>query len=102
MQDGSSKAIALTYKSSDLSRYSSNANPCNTIVRSRLNRIHTRLGIVEKLTYPELPPRVEYHLTPFGQEFAEILDQIEALQQKFKMDSDRSTENLKPPSHQSP
>ncbi|WP_228014615.1 winged helix-turn-helix transcriptional regulator [Fortiea sp. LEGE XX443] len=65
-----------------------------------LNQCLARLvqfGIVEKLTYPELPPRVEYHLTPFGQEFAEILDQIESLQQKFKMNSHRSTENFKPP-----
>jgi DNA-binding HxlR family transcriptional regulator len=53
-----------------------------------LNECLTRLvqfGIVEKLTYPELPPRVEYHLTPFGQEFAEILDRIEALRHKFKI-----------------
>jgi DNA-binding HxlR family transcriptional regulator len=60
-----------------------------------LNECLTRLvqfGVVEKLTYSELPPRVEYHLTSFGQEFAEILDQIEALQRKFKMGSDRSTE----------
>jgi DNA-binding HxlR family transcriptional regulator len=68
-----------------------------------LNECLTRLvqfGIVEKLIYPELPPHVEYHLTPFGQEFVEILDQIEALRHKFKMDSDRSADNLKTPSHQ--
>lgn len=67
-----------------------------------LNQCLTRLvqfGIVEKLTYPEVPPRVEYHLTGFGQEFAEILNLIEALRHKFKMDSDRSTDNLKTPSH---
>jgi DNA-binding HxlR family transcriptional regulator len=52
-----------------------------------LNECLTRLvkfGIVEKLTYSEIPPRVEYQLTPFGQEFAEILDRIEALRHKFK------------------
>jgi DNA-binding HxlR family transcriptional regulator len=68
-----------------------------------LNECLTRLvqfGIIEKLIYPELPPHVEYHLTPFGQEFTEILDRIEALQHKFKMDSGHSTENLKTPSHQ--
>lgn len=42
-----------------------------------------QFGIVEKLSYPEVPPRVEYRLTPFGQEFVEILDRIEALQDKF-------------------
>ncbi|MCU0569299.1 MAG: winged helix-turn-helix transcriptional regulator [Oculatellaceae cyanobacterium Prado106] len=56
-----------------------------------------QFGIVEKLTYPELPPHVEYRLTPFGQEFAEILDQIEFLQQQFKMNGDRAIENLKLP-----
>jgi DNA-binding HxlR family transcriptional regulator len=64
-----------------------------------LNECLTRLlqfGIVEKLVYPELPPRVEYSLTPFGQEFADILDRISALQQKMKVDSDCSTRNLKP------
>lgn len=48
----------------------------------------TQSGIIEKQSYPEIPPRVEYHLTPFGQEFAAILDQIGTLQHKFKMDSD--------------
>jgi DNA-binding HxlR family transcriptional regulator len=64
-----------------------------------LNECLTRLlqfGIIEKLVYPELPPRVEYSLTPFGQEFADILDRISALQQKMKVDSDCSTRNLKP------
>jgi DNA-binding HxlR family transcriptional regulator len=45
--------------------------------------------------YPELPPRVEYSLTPFGQEFVEILDRIAVLQQKIKVDGDRSARNLK-------
>jgi DNA-binding HxlR family transcriptional regulator len=51
-----------------------------------LNECLTRLikfGIIEKLSYPEILPRVEYHLTLFGQEFAEILDRIEALQRKL-------------------
>lgn len=58
-----------------------------------LNECLTRLiqfGIVEKLSYPEIPPRVEYRLTLFGQEFAEILDRIEALRHKFSMDSDHN------------
>lgn len=67
-----------------------------------LNECLTRLaqfGIVEKLSYPEVPPRVEYHLTPFGQEFAEILDQIETLQHKFRIDKNHPTNDLKTPSH---
>jgi DNA-binding HxlR family transcriptional regulator len=47
----------------------------------------TQFGIIEKHNYPEIPPRVEYCLTPFGQEFAAILDQIEALHHRFRIDN---------------
>jgi DNA-binding HxlR family transcriptional regulator len=57
----------------------------------------TQFGIIEKQSYPEIPPRVEYRLTPFGQEFAVILDQIEALQHKFKVDSNCLISESKPP-----
>jgi DNA-binding HxlR family transcriptional regulator len=88
----------LTQIRSGINRPSALVKTKKGLTTKVLNECLTRLvqfGIVEKLTYPELPPRVEYHLTPFGQEFAEILDRMEALQNKFKMDSDRSTENLK-------
>lgn len=57
----------------------------------------TQFGIIEKQSYPEIPPRVEYRLTPFGQEFAAILDQIEALQHKFRINTDRSISEPKTP-----
>jgi len=38
-------------------------------------------GIVEKLAYPEIPPRVEYTLTEFGQRFVRILDMIDELEE---------------------
>ena len=38
-------------------------------------------GIVEKLAYPEIPPRVEYVLTDFGARFVEILDLIDDLEE---------------------
>jgi DNA-binding HxlR family transcriptional regulator len=37
-------------------------------------------GIVEKVAYPEIPPRVEYKLTTFGSRFVEILDIIDDLE----------------------
>lgn len=37
-------------------------------------------GILVKQSFPEVPPRVEYNLTDFGERFAAILDQIEKLQ----------------------
>ncbi len=33
-------------------------------------------GFVKRVAYPEIPPRVEYSLTPMGREAAEILRQL--------------------------
>ena len=40
----------------------------------------TRAGIFERVQYPEIPPRVEYRLTAFGQKFLRLLDEVEKLQ----------------------
>ena len=37
-------------------------------------------GILEKLTYSEIPPKVEYEVTDFGQNFIKVLDDIKKLQ----------------------
>ena len=37
-------------------------------------------GIVERTEFNEIPPRVEYKITPFGEKFLAILDEIEKLQ----------------------
>jgi DNA-binding HxlR family transcriptional regulator len=47
------------------------------------------LGILNRVVYPEIPPRVEYHLTEFGLHFLPILDSIAALQR----DLNHSVEN---------
>ena len=52
------------------------------VLNERLARM-VHFGILEKLSYPEVPPRVEYQLTPFGQEFLEVLDRVEDLHCKF-------------------
>jgi DNA-binding HxlR family transcriptional regulator len=40
-------------------------------------------GILEKFSYPEIPPRVEYKLTDFGQRFITILDAVVELQRQI-------------------
>ena len=40
-------------------------------------------GILERLSFNELPPRVEYHVTEFGRKFLTITEAIEQLQRKI-------------------
>ncbi len=42
-----------------------------------------RFGILDKHAYPEMPPRVEYRLTAFGDRFCGLLDGIDALQREI-------------------
>lgn len=49
------------------------------VMNERLNKM-VRFGILYKIAYPQIPPRVEYHLTDFGLRFVGILDSIERLQ----------------------
>ncbi len=43
-------------------------------------RRNIEYGIIKKIAYPELPPRVEYEITSFGEKFIRILDELEKLQ----------------------
>lgn len=38
------------------------------------------LGVLERVVFAEIPPRVEYRLTAFGERFLPILDSIDQLQ----------------------
>lgn len=48
------------------------------VLNERLKKL-VRYGILTKKSYAEIPPRVEYRLTPFGKKFSAIIEQIEAL-----------------------
>lgn len=48
------------------------------VLNERLRKL-LRYGILDKTSYPEVPPRVEYRLTSFGMKFAGVLDQIARL-----------------------
>ena len=50
------------------------------VLNERLSDL-LNFGIVEKIIYPEIPPRVEYIFTEFGHRFVKILDTIDDLEQ---------------------
>jgi DNA-binding HxlR family transcriptional regulator len=42
------------------------------------------LGILEKQSFAEIPPRVEYRFTAFGRRFRTVLDAVNALQTELE------------------
>lgn len=52
------------------------------VLNERLRKLQ-RHGIVEKQVFAEVPPRVEYRITPLGERFGVLLDQIADLQRDW-------------------
>lgn len=52
------------------------------VLNQRLAKLK-RYHILERTVYPEVPPRVEYHLTEFGEAFAQIIKRINDLQSTY-------------------
>lgn len=52
------------------------------VLNERLRKLQ-RFGILAKTSYAEVPPRVEYALTPFGAKFVDMLDGIERLEREL-------------------
>jgi len=51
----------------------------STKVLNECLRRNIEFGILERVAFPEVPPRVEYKVTPFGNRFIRILDELEKL-----------------------
>lgn len=49
------------------------------VLNERLRKL-VRYGVLSRTSYPEVPPRVEYRLTDFGERFVDVLDRIAALE----------------------
>lgn len=52
----------------------------STKVLNECLRKNTQFGILERISYNEVPPRVEYSVTEFGTKFMRVLDELEKLQ----------------------
>ena len=59
------------------------------VLNERLAKL-VRFGILEKVSYAEVPPRVEYAFTPFGRRFLSVLDQIDQLRREVSGGGGRS------------
>lgn len=58
----------------------------STKVLNSCLRKNLELGILERVEFNEVPPRVEYKTTDFGNKFIKILDELEKL--KLDIESD--------------
>lgn len=55
----------------------------STKVLNECLKRNVEFEILDKQMFNELPPRVEYQVTPFGEKFLLILDQLENLQNEI-------------------
>ncbi len=58
-----------------------------TKVLNECLRKNVKFGILEKITFNELPPKVEYKVTPFGRKFLRVIEHLEALQDEISVDN---------------
>jgi DNA-binding HxlR family transcriptional regulator len=54
-----------------------------TKVQHHYFRRMVELGVLSREVHAEVPPRVEYRLTPFGERFVPLLEQIERFQNEL-------------------
>ena len=62
-------------------------NGLTTKVQHHYFRRMVSLGILRRDVFAEVPPRVEYRLTPFGERFVPLLEQIERFQRDLANES---------------
>ena len=55
------------------------------VLAERLAKL-VAFGVLRKQAFDEVPPRVEYHFTPFGARVVEVIDQLEAIRAEFAVE----------------
>lgn len=71
-----------------------NVEGLSTKVLNQCLKRNVEFGILTKHVFNELPPRVEYEVTSFGQKFLAILQQLDALQKEIdELDNNSSAGN---------
>lgn len=61
-----------------------NVEGLTTKVLNDCLRKNTDFGILDRIAYNEVPPRVEYKFTPLGIKFTRILDDLQELQNEIE------------------
>lgn len=56
----------------------------STKVFNECMRKNVKLGILERISYSEVPPRVEYKVTALGSKVMTVLDELEKLQKEIE------------------
>ena len=56
-------------------------------------RKNVEFGIIERLAFNEVPPRVEYEITPFGKKFIYILHQLEEICDEIECEIQQVVQN---------
>ena len=81
------KPIILFKISKGINRFNILFNEIDGINRQMLSKQLKELeksGILERTVFPEIPPRVEYKLTPFGKSFLPLIQAIDRWGIKLK------------------
>ena len=55
-------------------------------------RLLLSYGVLEKRSFPEVPPRVEYHFTPFGHRFADVFRVLDVLEASLGREADPASQ----------
>lgn len=53
------------------------------VLNERIKKLE-RFGVISKLNFPEVPPRVEYQLTERGKQFLTLIMEIRAFAENWK------------------